>query len=126
MAAQEGPGAKERLRRAVAVGLAGKSKCWRPRKKEECGQDRRAILKLARKIAKRFARRNPLCFCTADDVVEGLSNYGHCPSALGLAAGLVFRVPGWALTCFRVKSRRRSRRGPGDLQYRLLNDLLPP
>jgi hypothetical protein len=37
--------------------------------------------------------------------------YGHCPSELGHAAGLVFRTDDWADTRFRVKSRRAKSRG---------------
>jgi len=81
----------------------------RRRRKEESSHSR--ILLIARQIARRFARRHPFRLCTSDDVVEGLLKYGYCPSALGHAAGLVFRTEDWADTRFRVKSRRATSRG---------------
>ena len=69
------------------------------------------ILLVARRLARRFARRHPFRLSTSDDVVEGLLKYGYCPSALGHAAGLVFRTEDWADTRFRVKSRRATSRG---------------
>ena len=69
------------------------------------------LLVLARRLARRCARRHPLRLVTSDDVAEALARYGHGPCALGLAAGILFRGPEWHLTCFRVRSRRPSSRG---------------
>jgi hypothetical protein len=86
------------------------------RHKECAGQ----LLFLARRLARRCARRHPLRLCTSDDVAEALLRYGHGPCALGLAAGLLFRGPEWVLTFFRVRSRRPSSRAREIKVWRLV------
>ena len=79
------------------------------RGKPEC--DRALFLEFARSLAMRCALRDKNRLCTADDVAEELSQHGHEESALGRAAGSVFRRQGWRLTRLRVRSRRAANHG---------------
>lgn len=73
--------------------------------------DRLEVLRYAREAARRAAVRDPDRFVTIDDVQARLLRSGHGPSALGHAAGSVFRTPLWWATPFRLRSSRPRSRG---------------
>ena len=56
---------------------------------------RREVLRYAREAARRAALKDPHRLATIDDVHARLLRSGHGPSALGHAAGSVFRTEGW-------------------------------
>lgn len=62
------------------------------------------LLRLAQDVAERLAQERGVV--TADDVFEWLEANGHKPSALGNAAGLLFRGPQWE-PCGFTESRRK-------------------
>jgi hypothetical protein len=82
---------------------------WR---RKECYRAPRAgLLLLAREIARRYAHRSRHRTCTVDDVTERLPRHGLPSTALGPAAGSIFRSEGWLKTCLRVRSRKLAARG---------------
>src|SRR5262245_66332896 len=72
---------------------------------------RRELLRYAREAARRSARRDPDRLTTMDEVNRSLERAGHGRSALGPAAGSVFRTEGWWGTPFRLRSCRPGSRG---------------